>query len=465
LVFSHLGVWRLFTVLSVSSVLAACAATPPPRELTIEAPTRFSQPAGEQALPERWWLAFNDSNLDNLIEQALSESFTLQAAWARLRQAEAVARRERGTLWPELDAEAGLTRQDSNSTSAQTSRQLGLSAAYEVDLWGRLSSSSEAALLDAQASAADLHTAAITLSTEVADTWYQLLEQRAQVALVAGQVDTNRQLLKLVEARFRIGQSNASDVYRQRQLLAQTEGELARADATLATLEHQLTILLGAYPGSRMLPAGKALPALGPLPDTGVPAELLQRRPDIQSARLRLGAADARAAAAVAARYPRIDLSASITTSSRNGELFSDWLGSLIAQLTLPLVDGGQRRAEAERAQAAALETMNDYRQALLDAIGEVEMALTAELGQRRYQASLGAQLRQAAAVEHQERQRYFQGDTDYLSVLDAMRSRQALERQQVTAQRQLISDRIQLVRALAGGWSMTPPEESENDR
>ncbi|MEJ2394887.1 MAG: TolC family protein [Candidatus Thiodiazotropha sp.] len=266
-------------------------------------------------------------------------------------------------------------------------------------------------------------------------------------------------------APLTFGQSNASDVYRQRQLLAQTEGELARADATLATLEHQLTILLGAYPGSRMLPAGKALPALGPLPDTGVPAELLQRRPDIQSARLRLGAADARAAAAVAARYPRIDLSASITTSSRNGELFSDWLGSLIAQLTLPLVDGGQRRAEAERAQAAALETMNDYRQALLDAIGEVEMALTAELGQRRYQASLDAQLRQAAAVEHQERQRYFQGDTDYLSVLDAMRSRQALERQQVTAQRQLISDRIQLVRALAGGWSMTPPEESENDR
>jgi outer membrane protein TolC len=97
--------------------------------------------------------------------------------------------------------------------------------------------------------------------------------------------------------------------------------------------------------------------------------------------------------------------------------------------------------------------------------LGEVEGALTAEQGQRRYLASLEAQLQQAEAVLRQERQRYFQGDSDYLSVLDALRSRQALERQRVTARRQLISERIRLVRALAGGWSMTPPEDLDHDR
>jgi NodT family efflux transporter outer membrane factor (OMF) lipoprotein len=438
---------------------------PPPRELKITPPPQFSLPGGEWEYAGRWWRDFHDPILEGLIEQALSKSFTLGAAWARLRQAEAVARREGAPLWPTLDAEAGVTHQDSNTTDGDTSRQVGFSAAYEIDLWGRLRSSSRAAVLEAEASAADLRSAAISLSAEVADTWYQLTEQRAQVALVESQIDTNGQLLKLVEARFRIGQTSASDIYRQRQLLAQTEGELAQANSRLDTLNHQLAILLGSYPGTRSLPAGAELPTLGPLPATGVPAELLQRRPDLQAARLRIAAADARIAAAVAARYPRIDLSAALTSSSSSGELFSDWLGNLAAQLVAPLFDGGQRSAEAQRARAAALEALNEYRQALLEALGEVEVALATEFGQRRYLASLENQLQQAAAVQRQERQRYFQGDSDYLSVLDALRSRQALERQQVTAKRQLLSDRINLVRALAGGWSMTPQKDDENDR
>jgi NodT family efflux transporter outer membrane factor (OMF) lipoprotein len=427
--------------------------------------SQFSLPGGEWEYADRWWRDFHDPILASLIEQALSESFSLGAAWARLRQAEAVARREGAQLWPSLNVEGGVTYQDANTTDANTSRQVGFSTTYEIDLWGRLRSSTKAAALDADASAADLRIAAISLSTEVADTWYQLLEQRAQVALVESQIDTNRQLLNLVEARFRIGQTNASDIYRQRQLLAQTEGEMAQTEAKLSSLSHQLTILLGSYPGTRSLPSDGRLPTLGTLPRTGVPAELLQRRPDLQAARLRLGAADARAEAALAARYPRFDLSAALTTSSSSGELFSDWFGNLMAQLTAPLIDGGQRRAEAQRARAAALEALNEYRQALLEAIGEVEIALATELGQRRYLVSLESQLAEAEAVQLQERQRYFQGDSDYLSVLDALRTRQALERQQVTAKRLLISDRILLVRALAGGWTMTPPKESENEQ
>lgn len=446
-------------------LLTGCSTIPPQREMPIQPPPQFSLPGGERPSPDRWWQAFAEPALTALIEQALSENFTLRAAWARLRQAEAVARREGAPLWPSLNAQGSVTRQDSNSTQADTRRQAGFSAAYEIDLWGRLRAASEAAALDADASAADLRTAAISLSAEVADTWYQLREQRAQVALVEGQIDTNRQLLKLVEARFRIGQASASDIYRQRQLLAQTRGELAQANTRLNTLKHQLTILLGSPPGTLALPEGDSLATLGPLPATGVPADLLQRRPDLQAALLRLGAADARAAEAVAARYPRLDLSASLTTPGTSGGLFSGWIGSLVAQLSAPLFDGGQRRAEAERTRAAALVALNDYGQTLLEALGEVEQALTAEQGQRSYLSSLEAQLRQAEAVVRQERQRYFQGDTDYLSVLDALRSRQALERQQVTAQRQLISDRISLVRALAGGWSMTPPEDKQNDR
>jgi NodT family efflux transporter outer membrane factor (OMF) lipoprotein len=456
---------RFKAALFAGLLCSACSTPPQQSEMPLEPPPRFTQAGGDQAAPDRWWQSFDDPHLTSLMERALNRNFTLRAAWARLRQAEAAARREGASLWPTLDAQGSVTRQDSDTAEPVTTRQVALAAAYEIDLWGRLRATSDAAALDAEASAADLRVAAISLSAELADTWYQLLEQRAQVALVKSQIETNRQLLKLVEARFRIGQTNASDIYRQRQLLAQTEGQLAQAESGLDRLQHQLAILLGTPPGNPALPTGARLPALGPLPATGVPAELLQRRPDLQAARLRLGAADARTAAAVAARYPRLDLSAALSTSSGSGELFSNWLGNLVAQLSAPLFDGGQRRAEALRARAAALTALNEYGQALLEALGEVEGALTAEQGQRRYLASLEAQLQQAEAVLRQERQRYFQGDSDYLSVLDALRSRQTLERQRVTARRQLISERISLVRALAGGWSMTPPEDLNHDR
>ncbi|MET0066953.1 MAG: TolC family protein [Candidatus Thiodiazotropha sp.] len=441
-------------------LFAGCSAVPTREELPIEAPEAFSQTGGDRVVAERWWLDLQDTSLDGLIEQALADNFSLRAAWARLRQAEAVARREGAARLPSVDLNGSLTRSDGSDSRATTSRQLGLYAGYEVDLWGRVKASADAAALDAGASQADLRTAALSLSATLADSWYQLVEQRVQIALIGRQLELNRQLLKLIEGRFRTGQVTASDVYRQRQLLAQTEGEMAQAETRLKTLEHQLLILLGAAPGSQSLPMDADLPVLLPLPSTGVPSELLNRRPDLQAALLRLRASDARAAAAVANRYPRLDLSAALITPGATGGVFDGWLGNIVTQLSAPLFDGGERRAEVARTEAVVRESLNDYAQTLLEALGEVEDALVAEAGQRRYLASIESQLEALETVAVQEGQRYFQGDADYLSVLDAMRSRQALERQQVSARRELISQRIALVTALAGGWSM--PSENQ---
>ncbi len=453
---------RALPLILLVSLLSGCSVAPTRETLPVETPEAFSQSGGERLVPERWWLDLQDSSLDRLVEQALANNFSLRATWARLRQAEAVARREGAARLPTLDARGSLTRADGSDTRVSTSRQLGLYAGYEVDLWGRVKASADAAALDAQASQADLRTAALSLSASLADTWYQLVEQRAQIELIDRQLNLNGQLLALIEGRFKTGQVYASDVYRQRQLLAQTEGEMAQAQTRLKTLEHQLTILLGSAPGSLTLPTDAELPSLLPLPDTGLPSELLTRRPDLQAALLRLQASDARAAAAVANRYPRLDLSAALTTPGATGGVFDGWLGNIVAQLSAPLFDGGQRRAEVARTEAVVRESLNDYAQALLEALGEVEDALVAEAGQRRYLSTIDAQLAALATVATQEGQRYFQGDADYLSVLDAIRSRQSLERQQVSARRQLISDRIALVTALAGGWSMTSEDEPQ---
>lgn len=443
-------------------LLVGCNGVPSRQVLPLQAPEQFSIQGGDRPVSDHWWRDFSDPSLDLLVERALTNNFSLRAAWARLTQANAVARREGASRLPGLDMRGSVTHQDSNSGNGETSRQVGLYASYELDLWGRVESASDAANLDAEASQADLQTAALSLSVTVADTWYQTVEQRAQLKLIESQLELNRQLLKLIEVRFRTGQVFASDVYRQRQLLAQTEGESTQAEIQLHTLEHQMAILLGTVPGASALPTNSELPLLGPLPATGVPADLLRRRPDLQAALLRLQAADARAAAALAARYPRLDLTAALTTPGVSGGVFDGWLGSIVAQLSAPLFDGGQRRAETARTQAVVKESLNDYAQTLLEALGEVEDALTAEAGQRRYLTTIDAQLRALEAVASQERQRYFQGDADYLSVLDALRSRQALERQQLSARRKLISDRIALVSSLAGGWSMNAEDEPQ---
>jgi NodT family efflux transporter outer membrane factor (OMF) lipoprotein len=430
--------------------------------LPLQPPEQFSIQGGEHIVSTRWWHDFSDPSLDLLVEQALADNFSLRAAWARLRQFEAVARREGASRLPSLELKGSVTHQGTNEGKGNTSRQFGLYAAYELDLWGRVQATSDASTLDAEASQADLQIAALSLSVTLANTWYQLVEQRSQLKLIATQLELNRQLLKLVETRFRMGQVNASDVYRQRQLLAQTEGEAIQARTQLGILEHQIAILVGRLPGTPTLPTNSDLPLLAPLPATGLPADLLRRRPDLQASLIRLQAADARAAAAVAARYPRLDLSAALTTPGASGGVFDNWLSNIVAQLSLPLFDGGQRRAEVARTQAVVEESLNDYAQVLLEALGEVESALIAEAGQRRYLASIDAQLKALDAVAAQERQRYFQGDADYLSVLDALRSRQALERQQLRARRELISERIALVSSLAGGWSMTSEDKTK---
>jgi NodT family efflux transporter outer membrane factor (OMF) lipoprotein len=437
-------------------LLSGCSNVPMRSALPLQPPETFSVQGGERSISNHWWKDFSDPSLDRLVEQALADNFSLRATWARFRQFEAMARREGAALLPSLNMNGSVTHSDSNEGDGVTGRQFGFYAAYEVDLWGRVQATTDAAKLDAEASQADLQTAALSLSVTLANTWYQLVEQRAQVKLIESQLALNRQLLKLVDARFRIGQVNASDVYRQRQLVAQTEGEASQAKTQLYTLEHQLAVLLGSSPGMPKLPENSELPRLAPLPSTGLPADLLQRRPDLKAAMLRLQAADARAAAAVAARYPRLDLSAALTTPGVSGGVFDNWLGNIVAQLSAPLFDGGQRRAEMARTEAVVDESLNEYAQTLLEALSEVEEALVAEAGQRRYLATIDAQLKALDTVATQERQRYFQGDADYLSVLDALRSRQALERQQLSARRALISYRITLVSSLAGGWSMT---------
>jgi NodT family efflux transporter outer membrane factor (OMF) lipoprotein len=442
----------------LAGLAASCTLQPASAPVPVQVPEKFST-SGEAPLPARWWRGFDDPVLDNLVDRALADNFSLKTAWDRLAQAEALARQTGAGLFPSLEAGADVsrTRSRQNGTSATNdSFSLDVQLSYELDLWGRIRSTRDAARLDARASAMDLRTAALTLSAEVADTWYQLVEQYGQLDLLAAQRQANEQVLELVTLQFRTGQVGAEDVLQQRQLLESLRGEQAQAAAEARVLEHQLSVLLGLAPGTFKPERINLLPSLPPLPATGLPADLVTRRPDVHRARFAALAADRRLTAAVADRLPQLSLAARAATSgSSASDLFHNWLTSLAANLTAPLLDGGRRRAEVDRTRAVRSERVHDYGQAILTALQEVEDALVREQRQAEVIASLDRQLQLAGQVIERVRDRYTQGGESYQRVLGALLSRQALQRKRLTAARNRIGYRIALCRALAGGWEM----------
>jgi len=440
-------------------LISGCSLSQPSRPVApVSLPATFSD-SGSSPLPTHWWLTFTDPVLDTLINQALTDNLSLQSARDRLLQAEALARQSGAALYPTLDATAEVSTSrvhaDGN-TSTVNNKSLGLMAGYEIDLWGRLRSSRDAASLDAEASAEDLQTAAISLTADVAVTWYQLVEQSGQLALLNEQTATNEKVLDLVTLQFRTGQVGIADVLQQRQLIETNRGEKAQISARLKVLEHQLAVLLGQAPNQIQVPQQTVLAELPPLPQTGLPADLLQQRPDLRSAYNALLAADQRIAVAVADRFPQLSLSASLETSGEHTRnLFNDWLTNLSANLLGPVFDAGQRRAEVDRTRAVAAERLHDYGQAVLTALTEVEDALVQERRQREYLASLSRQLELAGQVTRSLRDRYLKGAVDYQRVLDALLSQQQLQRDLLTGQRELLENRITLCRALGGGWPL----------
>ena len=456
----------ILATVALTLLTISCAAPKPEVNSLAEVPSNFSM-SGTEVLPERWWLTFNNSILNELIEQALSENLSLRSVWDRLAQAEASARKTGAARWPsvtgDLDALGSRSEVDGRMPDEMVDRtdlSLGAVASYEVDLWGRVRSTRDAAALDALAIREQLQAAAITLSAQVAATWYALVEQRGQVRVLERQTKVNGDVLEVITARFRSGQAGAADVLRQRQLVESNRGNIVLAEANVKLLGHQLAILLGEAPKATVAPEQSTFPSPDPLPDAGLPSGLVRNRPDIRQAYYQVLAADRRVAAAVADRFPRFGISASIDTSGDEWrDLFNNWMGTLAANVVAPLFDAGSRKAEVERTRAAVSESLNNYGQAVLDALGEVEDALERERQQREYILSVNRQLDLSQRTIDRLRDNYLSGAVNYLDMLQALVSQQTLERTQLQAQREWLQFRIDLCRALGSGWNPPKPE------
>jgi multidrug efflux system outer membrane protein len=474
------SVLRAFPAAALGICLFSCAPykasenrTPP-----VEIPEGFSASGSPKAYEERWWTAFEDPALDALVAQALADNLDIAQAWARLEQATALARQAAAGQWPEIAIETGYSKSQSNFSggerlgtfSVTTERiPLTLGAAYEVDVWKRIASLKRGAVLDMEATREDVASVAMTLTAQVAEAWFSLVEQGAQAKLLEQQQTTGRTFLELTRLRFSQGLASALDVYQQRQQLAATRAEVPLVEAGREVFRHQLAVLVGDPPRAFEPPERDALPPLPPLPPTGLPSELLTRRPDVRSAHLRLAAADHRVAAAVADRLPALRIGGETGYESRDyaeiQNLFDNWIWSVFANITWPVFDGGRRKAEVDRNKAIVKEALGAYGQVMLRALQEVEDALIQERKQAEFLVELARQVELARDTLREARMRYANGLSDYLPVLAALESLQRVERSRILAERQLLSFRVQLYRALGGTWTLALEPRAETSK
>lgn len=455
---------HFMTTLLLAGVLAlsACAPKTGTTTLPAEVPDAFAQ-TGEQELPEKWWTALGDTVLNQVMDTALTQNFDLVVAWQRLQAAQAVVDRESAALLPDLGAnmQGGASFPQPDFVGGENVR-LSLSSQYEVDLWGRIHALVDAERFRRRASLADYQTAAISLTAEVARTWFQLAEANRQQDLLTVQVETNERILQLLRRRLGIGQVQSVDVLRQEQLLASTREQLNYVEADLQVLQNQLAVLSGFSPRQALPVVPDRLVELPALPATGLPLELVRRRPDLQQAFFRVKAADKELAAAISNKYPRLSLSASTSLRSNNvDDIFKNWAYSLGANIAAPLLNAGRLRAEVDRSRAVRAQRLYEYGQAVLTAFREVEDALALETQQQQALANVNTQLDYARRAYEQLRMQYFNGGSTYLDVLTALRQQQQLQRDLISARYLLLEYRIGLYRALAG--PIDAPNEALN--
>lgn len=458
----------LLLPLASAALLSACAITrvePPP---PAPAPASFKETALWQraapaaaAVPDAWWTLFGDPVLDDLQRRLVVDNQNLQAAAARVAGARASLQASRAALWPTLSTGLSASRSDSPATTSgasggpANSLSLAANAAWEVDLWGRLSQGADAAQATLQATADDLAAARLSAQATLTQTYLSLRAAEVQQALLERSVQTYERSLALTQVRYDAGVVSRSDVLQAQTQLRSAQAQVLDASAQRAQFEHALAVLVGVPPSALKLEHQSLLPAAPQVPPL-LPATLLQRRPDIAAAERRVAAAYAQIGVADAAFFPTLSLSANggYRGSSLAGLVSAPHLfWSVGPQLALSVFDGGQRRAASAQARSSAEQAAASYRQTVLTALQEVEDNLVLA-HQLQDQAALQQEAVQAAQRNLEIVQdQYRAGTVSFLNVATAQAALLASENALIGLRNRQLAAVSQLLKNIAGRW------------
>lgn len=456
------------SLLTLSLSLAACNSSPAP-SAAIEPPATWQAATDQTAVglaDAQWWQAFASSELDQLIERARRDSHDLAAAAARVRQAQARATIAGAPLLPELQVGLDSSRQHllhgqgyeqldvDSSERTSTSFDARLSASYEIDFWGGVRAARDSALRSLDASRFDRQTVELTLLSSVANSYLSALALQEQLRIARLNLDNARNVLRLVQARHNSGSATRLELAQQRSLVAAQERQLPLLEQQWQDSRVTLATLLG-QPVQQLGPSQASINALHwPRIGSGVPSELLARRPDIAAAEARLAAASANVQVARAAMLPKLTLGADLGSGARTlVDVFSSPYYTLTAGLAAPIFNNGRLRASHQLAQAEQAELLEDYRASIVAAFADVEKALNATHGVERQRQWQDQEVEQSRIAFDLAQQRYAAGAETLLTVLESQRTLYQAQDQQARLQLSQLQASVALYKALGGGW------------
>jgi len=465
---------RALSSLVLAGLVAGCSLAPEPQVPTVEAAPawRSEDTTGAGAIATDWWTAFGDPTLDALVAEALEQNRDLRLAVARLDEARAIARVAGADRLPSVDLEGSASRAKRSSRTDflppgldpnTEDYRLAASLSFELDLFGRVRNQATAALDDLLAAESTRDAVRLAVASDVASAYFGLLALDRQVAVTRETIEARRRTEELIRLRFEGGLASRLDLERTRGERAAAEAALPEIERIRRALENRLAILLGRLPGQ--VGRGAELETLAaPEVPTGLPSDLLLRRPDVAAAESRLAAAAARIGVARAALFPSIRLTGYYGGESNElSNLFASGasIWQLAAGLLQPIFDGGRNRALVAAAEARQEQAVILYLQTAEGAFREVEDALFAVTARRARRTALAEQSSALEAALVLARDRYAEGEASYLEVLDVERARLAAALELAGARRDELDAAVALFRALGGGWGGGAPASS----
>lgn len=457
--------FTLTLLAAVAMSLAGCATqqagTGLPERAGATVPAQWQQQAagtaalaGTLALDEAWWTAFNDAQLDALVQRVLAENLSLSAAALKVRQARLRADLADADRWPSVAASLstqGARPLDGGSTTRSSSATL--SATWELDFWGRVSALRDVQVWEAKATEDDRRALALSLVGTTARLYWQMayLDQRVQSAQQS--LDYARKTQTLVAAQYKAGSVGGLEQAQAQQVVSAQEAALAALVQTREETRQALALLLDGPTQSASLPAQYTWPATPwPAVRAGVPAEVLARRPDLRAAEYRMREAHAGVTATRTAYYPRLTLTGAVGGSSQDlKDVLRDPVGTLAGSLLLPFVQFREMARNTAIAQADADATVLGFRQTLYQALSDVDKGLSAQVQAERQTQALQTRLEQALKVERLTEARYRAGAEPLKAWLDAQEARRTAELALADARYSQLSSYVGLVQALGG--------------
>ena len=454
---------KLGSLLIISVLMTGCASTIPSIEQslsTIQTPAQWqhathSNSKNMRAVDSKWWEAFAEPRLNQLIEQALQKNNTLAIAGYKLYQAQLNADLARNDTYPSIAGSAGASSSrplDGHSASTRNF-STGLSASYTIDLWGKMAKAGSIKQWEAQASAEDLLSTKLSIQASVTKLYWQLAYLNQRIRIGEQSIGYARKTLDLVRVQYRAGAVSKLDVISAERSLSSQEASLDALKQEREVARNAMAILFDAPPSAHIDKEPQTLPSSNlPAVAAGIPAEILSNRPDLIASELRLRQALGNVDIARANFYPNFTLTGSIGTGSKTlSDILSNPVGSLALNLALPFLNWNQNQINLKISKAAYEQTAISHRQAVYTALQEVENALSARMLHTAQAEKELRSLNNAREAERLYSVRYRAGADSLKNWLDAQETRRQAELSYLTTQYHQLANYVDLWLALGG--------------